>query len=906
MPESSSVENHFTGYEIPQYEHVDPTHKPDIFWVRNDSGKVVSKNGRRKSDVICVNKIRETVDEWRADNYDGASQTTKDLFFRWFDEIRYTDLFGAYSPYWVQREAIETLVYLLEIAQIPDAWSLLEKFGNWHTDDLLKDSFSLQRTMDGIPQLSAPNSPAPIDLPPDELPRFAMKAATGSGKTMVMAHIIAWSLLHANREKGSTQAHNFLLLAPNVIVFERLRKDFEGGKIFSDLAMIPPGWKFPLQTILRGESAEPGGKNTLVVTNIQQLYENKPKWKAVNIVDALLGKPPVAGARNERPMLDRISGMKRLMVLNDEAHHLHNDHLEWNKTLIGLHNRNPLVAWLDFSATPKLQNGTIFPWVVTDYPLAQAVEQQIVKFPIVVKGLDLPDPTEVNKLNAVEKYGKWITAGVDRLRIHEKVFSDQPGNKPVMFVMCENVDHANALGDWLGDPKSGNGFKPEEILIIHTRGDSDGNIKEEDLIILRDQANQIDSTESPVRVVVSVLMLREGWDVRNVTIVLGLRPGNARAEILPEQAVGRGLRLMPKVQGTQVLEVLGTPAFQKLVAGIEDEGVIVGVVDASQSRGGHMIAPTLSRKEFDIKIPRTSATYELNHTNVENLDPKSIQATFSEAEFKDGSQAIRITFETMLHGEQIGDGEITARHKPLTQDSVAAITKSALRDANLVENFADFYPRVREYLTSSCFGHKVNFDSEELRDFLSDSQNRYKIVQVLAKELRDLQVEKRPVKIDGKPLKLSTVKPFLWNRDVLVCEKTIFNFVPTWNKFESDFARFLDASPDVKVFSALAENNTEFHVNYVKTNGALARYFPDWVVQQESNGETLFWIIETKGRVWPDTENKDAAVQYWCDSVSKTAKNSWKYMRVNQAWWNRYRFYSFDALKAQHQIDGMD
>lgn len=79
-------------------------------------------------------------------------------------------------------------------------------------------------------------------------------------------------------------------------------------------------------------------------------------------------------------MLDRIKSLSNLIVLNDEAHHVHDDDLEWNKTLLALDANlrqktgRGLTLWLDFSATPKTQAGTYYLWAIIDYPLAQAIE----------------------------------------------------------------------------------------------------------------------------------------------------------------------------------------------------------------------------------------------------------------------------------------------------------------------------------------------------------------------------------------------------------------------------------------------------------------------------------------------------------------------------------------------------
>jgi type III restriction enzyme len=897
MKSKESIAEEFLGYDIPDFGIVDPTLRPDFSWARTPDKVVVKNLGRRKSVELCVNQVRDSVDAWRESGYQGASDTTKDLFHWWFEQPRQLAMFDNYRPYWVQREAIETIAFLVEIRKIPDVTSLLKNFGKFQDLDLFNDELKIQTTMDGENQLLLPSSAAPITLPKDGLARFAIKAATGSGKTMVMAYLIFWTMAHSMREKNSKLATNCLLLAPNVIVFERLRKDFGGGKIFRDLEMSPPGWNIPIQVILRGESTEPVGRNTLVVTNVQQLHDDKSDWKPKNPLEKILGRAPVKGAKNERPILERVRGMKRLMVLNDEAHHVHDDELKWNQILLDLHKRNDgLVAWLDFSATPKMQNGVVFPWVVTDYPLAQAIEHQIVKFPILVqnKGKEFGNPEGVTNDNAIEKYGAWIKAGVERLRAHEGVYGSDPANKPVMFIMCESVKHAEIVGDWLVDKKSGFKFSSNEVLVIHTKGDNE-KISDSELEILRNQANTIDSPDSPVKVVVSVLILREGWDVRNVSLVLGLRPGTAKANILPEQAVGRGLRLMPRVAGTQVLEILGTPAFHDIVKGLESEGVIIGEAK-KKTEPGVMISPTLSRAKYEIAIPRTSSIYSRNYLKINDFDPMQVDVCFSKKDLTVGAAIMRVKFEG-LHGVgELGEEEISMYSPISSRDAMARITKLATKSANLTDDFEKIYPLTRKYIQSRCFNGEVDLESEELRTFLSDPLHREKIVSILAKSLGELVSVKDPVKIEGKPIKLGNVIPFLWNRKHLICTKTIFNIVPVWNDFEAAFAEFLDHAKDVKAFSALAEYNTEFFVNYQKPSGALGQYFPDWVVQLELDGKSEFWIVETKGRVWEGTKEKDAAVKYWCQQVSLESKSPWNYVRVNQDWWNKHSFGSFESL----------
>ena len=371
-----------------------------------------------------------------------------------------------------------------------------------------------------------------------------------------------------------------------MIVYQRLEKDFGSSEIFHSLPLVPPEWRpFDLKVILRGESAEPEASGNLFLTNIHQLYESRDVgWTPENAVEALLGPKPAKDLSSQgRSMLERIKQLKDLVVLNDEAHHVHDEDLEWSQSILGIHRSLPkgLALWLDFSATPKDQNGMYFPWTVCDYPLAQAVEDRIVKAPLIVTKEDDPkqpakDPEHVTRDNITEKYGYWLRAAVQRWKEHWSVYR-KLGTKPVLFIMAEKNEYADVLGKYLWQTKEF-GFKESEVLIIHT--DSAGEVTKKDLDEARKIARDIDQADNKTKVIVSVMMLREGWDVRSVSVVLGLRPFTAKAEILPEQVIGRGLRLMMKVSPdrTQTLEVLGTRNLLNVVREqLEAEGVGVAV-----------------------------------------------------------------------------------------------------------------------------------------------------------------------------------------------------------------------------------------------------------------------------------------------------------------------------------------
>lgn len=890
MPKSLES-NPLFGYDLPELDDVDPTREPLRHLRRGEgSGVLEVVEGRRPSPLLCVPKLRDAVTAWRNAGYPGASETTKSLFRWWFLDAHGAAV-GRFTPYFVQREAIETLVYLLEVDNAPDIRSLLQRYHQIQDPKLFDEELEFRHSTSDELKVLIPGHADSIPISPGDVARYAIKAATGSGKTMIMALYITWSYFHAVRESDSKQASNFLIVAPNVIVFERLKVDFANSQVFHSLQLAPPGWNLDLHVILRGDAREPIARGNLVVTNIQQLYDNRPAWKPMNPVERILGRPVVRNAAPGRQIIDRVSSLASLAVLNDEAHHVHDPDLTWNQILTGLHQRitGGLTAWLDFSATPRFRNGAAFPWVVSDYPLAQAVEDRVVKTPILVKAQGLAPRAPKKQAQRAAKatasqYGQWIRTGVERLRAHERVYKGVGGAKPVMFVMCENVAHAEDVAKYLKDKKQGFGFRDDEILVIHTKGS--GEIRDSDLDELRRQSRLIDQDESRIRVVVSVLILREGWDVRNVTVVLGLRPANSKNEILPEQAIGRGLRLMRGIHGRQVLEVIGTESFEELLGGLETEGVYIDQVSKPPQQA--RIEPVKERLAYDIAIPRTGPLLQRNQRKIGDLRPEEIPTSFTPDDLTLDLTRLRVEFIDVASGQPLGKGRIKPGPAPLEGDVVGSITRRALATARLPEGFAALYPIVREYLTKHAFGGTVDLGQENLRRLLALPEYELWLAGSVADALGRVVTERAQVHLEPEPLRLSETPGFIWRRQTSKASKTVFNLVATFNNFESDFGKFLDSASDVEAFSALAETFTRFSVAYLKPLGALGLYYPDWVVQQKVGKTKRMWIVETKGREFEGVAQKDAAIAHWCSQVSEHGDTPWGYVRVNQDWWNAH------------------
>ena len=448
-----------------------PTHRT------GDPYAVPDTATRRQSDAAFVPVLRQQVDAWRQSGYAGASETTRALLAWWFDEEH---LVGGvpWRYYFGQREAIETFIFCHEVR------------GTRSLRDL---QLLTNRTAGGY-------DPATDD----RFPRYCAKMATGSGKTKVMSMAIVWSYFHKLREPNSPMTTHFLLIAPNVIVYERLAKDFGDGGIFKDDPVIPAAWwpDFKMQVIRRDVTTPVHSPGVLYLTNIHQLHlsHDAPDAGDSGDDDAAAGDDPLAaldaivgafaGPKPKRkaitsvemPLVERVATHGDLMILNDEAHHVHDVDLAWYRSIEQIDGQlraahvegHGLTAMLDFSATPKDQTGRLFAHIVVDYPLATAIEDGIVKRPYLGR---LSDPQQVPSNDASVQYRVWLQAGVQRWRDYTERLK-HTGMKPILFVMAEDTRDAEQVAAYLKtlpdlrDERDGR----ERVLTIHTN--RKGEIKE--------------------------------------------------------------------------------------------------------------------------------------------------------------------------------------------------------------------------------------------------------------------------------------------------------------------------------------------------------------------------------------------------------------------------------------------
>ncbi|GAB4153933.1 MAG: DEAD/DEAH box helicase family protein [Candidatus Promineifilaceae bacterium] len=846
----------------------------------------------------CVPAIREAVAAWAAAGYKGVTPTTRTLLNHWFHTDHRLRDGGKFAYFYFQKEALQTLIFLYEVAQIRRHKDLLQTYAT------------------ATPNLRL--------LQYDAFPRYCLKMATGTGKTKVISLVVAWQYFNAILEDSTAYAANTLLLAPNLIVYERLRTDFEGGRIFRADPVIPPAlqifWDF--DCYMRGDSERAASQGALYLTNIQQLYErqNAGDSNEPDIMTLMLGPKPPAQMDEVEPFDQRL--VKRggsVLVVNDEAHHTHDEENEWNRTIRRLHDnlagRNRVfeknsvsnVVQLDMTATPRYSKGALFTWTVFDYPLKQAILDNVVKRPLkgIAKGL-AETPSDVASI----RYQTYLTAGVQRWREYRDKL--QPlKRKPVLFIMMNSTRDADDVADYLRTKYPGD-FAGDKLHVIHTN--RQGDVSAADLEDARKIAHEIDEPDNPINGIISVLMLREGWDVQNVTVIVGLRPYTAKANILPEQTIGRGLRLMfrgsiganPSFQ--EHVDVIGNKAFIEFVTQLErDEDLALDTVDLdTQPVVIETIYPDPAKQDKDIAIPTLSPLLTRKRTLAEEIagiDVSRIQTPKLPKKEGDAvAQAFTYEGYDIITLEKILEREYTIPEVQTSQEVISYYAKRIASDLKLPSQFAVLVPKIREFLTHYAFGETVNLDEPAMIKAISHRTAQHVTVKAFTQILRDVIVEEQIPVLESAGRPLSDCPGFPWSRPTLNAGKTVFNLVAADNEFEKTFAAFLQNAPDVVRFAKLPEK-FGFAITYTDAAANLRYYEPDFVAVDEDG---VHHLIETKGREDIDVKHKDRAAQLWCENAGMLTGVPWQYRKVLQKEFENLHPHEFADLIALDPITLLD
>ncbi len=844
-----------------------------------------------------VSNLRRQVKEWRESGYAGATDTSRSLLLWWFDTPhllpQVDGTMAEFQYYFAQREALETIIYLYDVAGVNDKYDLMRFDGSGAVSTGMFD---------------------------ETWRRFVIKMATGAGKTKVLSLALAWSFYHKLYEPDSELARNFLVIAPNIIVLDRIYKDFQGLRIFFADPVIPDNgvdgrnWRddFQLTLHVQDEVRITRSVGNIFLTNIHRVYAGEdipPSPDDENTMDYFLGKRPSGATTDSKVDLGMIvRDIDELMVLNDEAHHIHDPRMAWFKSIEDIHNRlkqkgSGLSLQVDVTATPKHNNGAIFVQTVADYPLVEAISQNVVKHPVLPDAASRAKLVEHQSAKYTEKYADYIHLGVIEWRKayaeHEKL-----EKKAILFVMTDDTRNCDDVAEYL---ERNYPELKDAVLVIHTK--KNGEISEsttgkdkEELDLLRKQANAIDSTESPYKAVISVMVLKEGWDVRNVTTIVGLRPYSAQSNILPEQTLGRGLRRMYPGGIEEYVSVVGTNAFMEFVESIQAEGVVLErkpMGEGTQAKTPLVVEVDKENEKKDLDSldmeipvlsPRAYREYKnLSVLNVSELDHQRVTyRQFSEEEQRE------IVFKDITTGEVTHTTVLDALGVADYRSVIGYFAQMIMKDLRLVSGYDVLYGKVKAFVQEHLFERHVDLESPNTLRNLSELAVTKTLFESFKKAINALTVQDKGDAEIRDTIKLRQTRPFVAkDQGYLIPKKSVFNRIIGDSHFELLFARFLEDCDDVVSY---AKNYFAIHfkLDYVNGDGDIATYYPDFLVKL--SGKRIA-IVETKGQEDLDVPFKMRRLRQWCEDINNVQSDvTYDFVYVDEESFEKYKPSSFKHL----------
>ncbi len=878
--------------DFPQSPHA--ILEPGIRWFPAD--EALRETSMEKLMPPLVAELRRKVKDFRDARYAGAADTSRSLLNWWFNTqhlLSQADGTMEFQYYFAQREALETIIYLYDVMGVKDKHDMMR--------------FDASGLVSG-------------SMFDETWRRFVVKMATGSGKTKVLSLALAWSFFHKLYEPDSELARNFLVITPNIIVLDRIYRDFKGLRIFFEDPVLPDNgydgrnWRDDFQLTLHRQDEVGISRHTgnIFLTNIHRVYSGEDIPASPDDEDTrdyFLGKRPTGATTDSKVDLAMIvRDVDELMVLNDEAHHIHDPRMAWFKSIEDIHNRlkqkgATLSMQVDTTATPKHNNGAIFVQTVVDYPLVEAISQNVVKHPVLPDAASRAKLQERQSAKYTEKYADYIHLGVIEWRKayaeHEKM-----GKKAILFVMTDDTRNCDDVAEYLEGNYSD---LKDAVLVIHTK--NNGEISEaasgkdkDELDRLRKQANEIDGMYSPYKAIVSVMMLKEGWDVRNVTTIVGLRAYSALSNILPEQTLGRGLRKMYPGDVEEYVSVVGTNAFMEFVESIQAEGVVLERKAMGEGTGPKTplvveVDDGNEKKDIealDIEIPVLTPRVYREYKNLGDLDIAAMghqHVLF--LEFREEEQR-EIVFKDITTGEikhtTILDTAGVADYRSV----IGYFAQSIMKDLRLVSGYDVLYGKVKVFVQKELFDHSVQLEDPNTLRNLSELAATKTLIETFKKAINALTVRDKGDAEIRDTIKLRQTRPFVAkDQGYLVPKKSVFNRIIGDNNLELRFASFLENCDDVVSY---AKNYLAVHfkLDYVNADGYISNYYPDFMVKV-SDGRIV--IVETKGLEDLDVPLKMLRLRQWCEDINRVQTDTkYDFAYVDEESFDKFRPTSFRQL----------
>ena len=914
----------------------------------------------REIPLELASRLTSTVNEAFAtgEMMEQVSPVTAELLRFWFCEP-FTNERGI-NFHEGQRQAILNAIYLHEILKISNVMEIYKAV---------------------VPEMLPMADLALLGKPKYAFPKYAVKMATGTGKTWVMHALLLWQILNVRHtEDSSRYTQNFLIVAPGLVVYDRLQDAFKGRlkaggtterdpmtndfRKFQDL-FIPPVYRDEVFGFLQNNvvSKEDGigrkvtGGGLIALTNWHLFMSDEDETTeddnaAPAIINALLPARPGISAGNALDTLDNaylrgneldyMASLPDLMVINDEAHHIHEskvvgeiEEVEWQKGLDYISKGKDKFYQIDFSATPYSTSGTgkkakkhYFPHIIVDFDLTTAMKRGLVKTLLLDKRQELTElehldykavRDERNKVIGLSEGQRlMLRAGLKKLSILEEGFACIDANKrPKMMVICEDTSVTPFVAEFL----ESEGLDKEDILSIDSN--KQGEVKPDEWLEIKEKLFNIDRYAQP-KVIVSVLMLREGFDVNNICVVVPLRASTA--SILLEQTIGRGLRLMwrePEYQEEKeenrkavlvrkekpksyldMLSIIEHPAFQQFYDELLSEGLAAVEDDdiSSSSVTGDLIKVDLKEnyEEYDLFWPIVirDAEEEINskQIDVSTLEPFSA-FTLEQLRMFLVNEGETFYSEAILSNTSFGKYEVKAdlftavSYNEYLQKILRIITMRVNRVGGkplptMQINEMEIVRIVDVYIRTRLFNQPFNpFNGNDWKILLSKNaivtQHIIKVMSVAIHEMQENVMSNEAV---VEKIWFSSVKTLrVRERFSLELQKVIYErlaYPSSKGRLEKEFMEFLDRDSDVQSFLKINESQHGFaKVFYIREDGLLSSYHPDFIVKTAK----AITIVETKGDDKANDANvrrKQMAILDWCKKINHLSAE----IRINREW----------------------
>lgn len=848
-----------------------------------------------------------------------------------------------------------------------------------------------------IPELMDRADLAQLAKPKYQMPKYAVKMATGTGKTWVMHALIIWQMLNARHEdvESGRFTQKFLIVAPGLIVYDRLLDAFCGRKkrdeeyrdpqtndyYMNQEVFIPERYRDEVFSFIQnnvvtkedGIGRKTTGEGLIALTN-WHLFENQMEEKEQDedvddsstvtpseIISDLLPIRPGKSAGNDLGMLDRralggteleyLAGLKDLMVINDEAHHIHEikrngetEEVEWQRGLNAISaTKGTRFIQVDFSATPFDTKGTgekqvklFFPHIIVDFDLPMAMKQGLVKLLLLDRRQELTDLENLDYNAERDEQGKvvglsegqrmMLRAGLTKLnKLEEEFLKNDASKNPKMLIVCQDTTVSPFVEEFL----KSEGLEDEDIVTIDSN--KQGEVKDEEWQEIKKKLFDIDRYKSP-KVVISVLMLREGFDVNNICVLVPLR--SSQAPILLEQLVGRGLRLMwresdyidikredrlrvlknhqPPRTYIDTLSIVEHPAFIKFYDDLQDQG-LVAVDEGDVGTGGATgdILTVGLREDYgkyDFQWPvilhDSIDEFEDAEIDLDDLEPFTMYPLPLLRKFlaKEGETFVS---QESLTKTTFGKYKVTANlfnasgYNEYLQKLLRVVTLRfencrrqgfptiQINGAQTVQ-VMDWY--IREKLFSAPFNP---FQGNDWKILLAkDGIVTKHIVEQFAVAIYKMQNRLTTINAEVSHTDFSSLRAIKmresYSMEVQKCIYPRLGYPSHGGGLEKAFIEFLDRDAEVERFLKINENGHSFAIIfYARKDGLMATYHPDFIVATADK----VYLIETKGDDKVDDVNvrqKQTATIEWIKKINALEpedrmNRTWEYVLVGES-----------------------